>query len=104
LSKDKILEGIFMEFRKCNRCGSFFVTNGNVCPKCTAKDNLEFSTFKNYIEENGFNGTLGSISSEIGISEKNLNRFLGYDGLKDYDRNLTNKFNSNEGNNGITFN
>lgn len=92
-----------MEFRKCNRCGNFYVSGGDVCPKCTAKDNLEFSTFKNYIDENGFENNLGTISSETGISEKNLNRFLGYDGIKGYEENLTNNIN-NKGNNGITFN
>lgn len=89
-----------MEFSKCNRCGNFYVTGGNVCPKCTAKDNLEFSTFKNYIEENGFESSLGTISSKTGISEKNLNRFLGYYGFEEYGKNIDNK----NGNNGITFN
>ncbi len=93
-----------MEFSKCSRCGNFYISSGNVCPKCTAKDNLEFSTFKNYIEENGFNNSLGTISSETGISEKNLNRFLGYDGIKEYGENLNNKINNKEGNNGIIFN
>ena len=39
-----------MEFNKCSRCGNFYVSNDNVCPKCSAKDNLEFSTFKSYVE------------------------------------------------------
>ena len=43
-----------MEFKKCTRCGNFYVSEGNVCPRCTAKDNMEFSTFKTYIQENGF--------------------------------------------------
>ena len=42
-----------MEFHKCSRCGSFYVTDGVVCPKCSAKDNFEFSTFQNYVKENG---------------------------------------------------
>ena len=40
-----------MEFNKCSRCGSFYVSNDSVCPKCKAKDNLEFETFKNYVIE-----------------------------------------------------
>ena len=70
-----------MEFRKCSRCGSFYVTDGYVCPKCSAKDNLEFSTFKNYIKENGIQDNLDIISGETGISIKNINRFLGYDDI-----------------------
>ena len=78
-----------MEFKKCNRCGNFYVSEGNVCPKCTPKDNLELSTFKNYIEENGYN-SIDNISTATGISEKNLNRFLGYEGLENYNKNITN--------------
>lgn len=68
-----------MEFNRCNRCGNFYLSNENVCPKCTCKDNLEFSTFKSYIQENGLVNPLNEISNETGISVKNLNRFLNYD-------------------------
>ena len=37
-----------MEFNRCSRCGSFYVSAGNVCPKCSQKDGFEFSTFKTY--------------------------------------------------------
>ena len=30
-----------MEFKKCNRCGSFFVSDGNICSKCSVKDEQE---------------------------------------------------------------
>lgn len=67
-----------MEFNKCSRCGSFYISNNDVCPKCQAKDNLEFNAFQNYIEENGMNTNLDVLSTETGISVKNLNRFLNY--------------------------
>lgn len=74
-----------MEFVKCSRCGAFYTSNGYVCPKCTDKDNLELSTFKNFVEENGVDiQSLNQVSTFTGISEKNLNRFLGYDGLEGY--------------------
>lgn len=87
-----------MEFNRCSRCGSFYVSEGNVCPKCSAKDGFEFSTFKNYIQENGLENSLNSISGETGISVKNLNRFLGYNEFKSFKKELkqTNK-NSNDG-------
>ena len=44
-----------MEFNKCSRCGNFFISNDEVCPKCKSKDTLEFETFKNYVEKNGVN-------------------------------------------------
>ncbi len=74
-----------MEVVKCSRCGAFYSNTGYVCPKCTDKDNFEFSTFKSYIEENRADiPSLNQISIYTGITEKNLNRFLNYDGLGEY--------------------
>ena len=67
-----------MEFNKCSRCGNFYVSNDDVCPKCKPKDTLEFETFKSYIAENGIDSNLESIFKETGISEKNINRYLNY--------------------------
>jgi len=77
-----------MEFNKCTRCGSFYVSNGNVCPKCSTKDGFEFSTFKNYIAENGFEISLETVSADTGISVRNLNRFLDYSEFKSYKKEL----------------
>ena len=74
----KNLGGIIMEFNKCSRCGNFFISNDDVCPKCKTKDTLEFETFKSYIAENGINNNLDVLSSETGISVKNINRYLNY--------------------------
>ena len=97
-----------MEFNRCSRCGSFYLSQGNVCPKCSTKDNLELSTFKNYIQENGLNSSLENISGQTGISVKNLNRFLGYEDITnnfDISQYLKdNSFNTGNGNTGITFN
>ena len=74
-----------MEVIRCSRCGAFYTSDGNVCPKCTEKDNFELSTFKNYVEENGMElESLRQVAEDTGISEKNLNRFLDYEGLKGY--------------------
>ena len=88
-----------MEFNRCSRCGSFYIAEGNVCPKCSAKDGFEFSTFKHYIQENGLDNSLDSISGETGISVKNLNRFLGYNEFKSFKKEL--KQTDKNGNNGI---
>ena len=88
-----------MEFKKCNRCGGFFTAEGCVCPKCSPKDALELSTFKNYIEENGLS-SLDTMSVGTGISAKNINRFIDLEGLSfpaEQDENAV-------GNNGITLN
>ena len=74
-----------MEAVRCARCGAFYTSGGYVCPKCSDKDNFELTTFKNFVEENGVDvKSLNQISISTGISEKNLNRFLGYDGLEGY--------------------
>ena len=74
-----------MEVNKCSRCGAFYTADGHVCPKCTDKDNFELSTFKNFVEENGMEvNSLNQVSISTGISEKNLTRFLGYEGLEGY--------------------
>ena len=96
-----------MEFNRCSRCGNFYVSEGNVCPKCSQKDGFEFSTFKSYIQENGLENSLDTISNQTGISLKNLNRFVGYPEFeeykKEYQKNLKSQ-NQNIGFNGITLN
>ena len=94
-----------MEFNRCSRCGSFYVSQGNVCPKCSSKDGMEFSNFINYVEENGINNSLEKISGQIGVSVKNLNRFLEYEDFKPYRSEINNiGKNGISGNTGITLN
>ena len=69
-----------MNFNKCSRCGSFYISNNDVCPKCETKDAFEFGQFKTYVEENGITNDLNILSSQTGISIKNLNRYMGYEG------------------------
>ncbi len=78
-----------MEFNKCSRCGNFFISNDDVCPKCKTKDMLEFETFKSYISENGLNNNLDLLSNETGISVKNINRYLNYTELNNGNTNIT---------------
>ena len=70
-----------MEFKRCTRCGGFYVSAGDVCPNCITKDNLELGTFRNYVQENGLNNSLENLSNQTGISEKNLSRFISYGGF-----------------------
>ena len=77
-----------MEFRKCCRCGNFYISNDDVCPKCKTKDTLEFETFKSYIAENGINNNLDILSNETGISIKNINRYLNYPDLNNGNPNI----------------
>lgn len=64
-----------MELNKCVRCGSFYISQDNVCPNCLEKDNNEIHNLKNYISENPITN-IESISYQTGITVKNLNRFI----------------------------
>lgn len=77
-----------MEINRCSRCGSFYVSEGNVCPNCTMKDNKELTKFKNFLEENQNETSLNEISYQTGISQSNLTRFLNYDDFKGFENNF----------------
>ena len=70
-----------MELNRCSRCGAFHASENDVCPKCVEKDSLELSTFKSYIEENGFS-SIDAIATQTGIAQKNVNRFINYEGIE----------------------
>ena len=64
-----------MDFKKCARCGCFFVSEDNVCCNCKTKDRFDSIKLQNYLEENSSPTSLEQISIETGISVKNLSRF-----------------------------
>ena len=90
-----------MEFKKCNRCGNFYLSEGQVCSKCAPKESCEYSTFKSYVEENGTNSSIYNMAGQTGISTKHLNRFIESDGLDLPVREIAKNI---SGLNGITFN
>ena len=42
-----------MYFNKGSRCGGFFMSDGNTCPNCLQKDQLEMSRLEKFIIEIG---------------------------------------------------
>ena len=69
-----------IEFKKCVRCGSFFTSNSDTCPRCDVKDINEMSQLKSYLEATGYAPTNHyELSKNTGISINNLNRFLDKD-------------------------
>ena len=97
-----------MEFNRCSRCGSFYVSEGNVCPRCSKKDGAEFMQFTSYLEENGFENSLDTISNHMtGISVRNSKPFrIGYPEFEDYKKDFKEGLiqNQDTGFNGITLN
>lgn len=79
-----------MEFNKCERCGAFFVSSNNVCPKCMPKDTMELSKLKNFLEENNCPSSLESLSFDTGISTKNLDRFIKENDFSKFNLNFNN--------------
>ncbi len=65
-----------MEFKKCDRCGCFFLADSNVCYNCSPKDTFEMSKLKSYLENENYSNSIDSISVDTGISVKNLNRYF----------------------------
>ena len=67
-----------MEIKRCVRCGQFFETINDVCNNCIAKDNKDIGKLKNYFSFDYVAGevSLGDISSNTGITMKNLNRLI----------------------------
>ena len=66
-----------MEFKRCERCGSFYLSESNICENCSPKDSFELSKLRNYFEGDIQANSIDSISIDTGISVKNLNRYLG---------------------------
>lgn len=80
-----------MEFKKCNRCGCFYLSEDDVCQNCMPKDRFEITKLKNYFENENCSNIVGSISIDTGISLKNLNRYLSSNEFS----NITNDLNIN---------
>lgn len=70
-----------MDFKKCLRCGCFFVSNENICCNCAPKDKFEISKLKNYFDENAKYNSIEELSINTGITINNLNRFINTDNL-----------------------
>lgn len=65
-----------MDFNKCNRCGCFYVAEGDTCPSCQTKDNNEISKLNTYFTETeNASVDVHELSYVTGISVKNLSRF-----------------------------
>ena len=66
-----------MEFKRCARCGCFFMSSNDVCCNCESKDKIDIAKLSSFLEENNncFN-YVESLSIASGINLNNLNRFI----------------------------
>lgn len=65
-----------MEFKKCSRCGCFFMSNDDVCCNCSHKDMVDMAKLNNIIEDKSEFNSVYDLSISSGISVKNLNRLI----------------------------
>jgi hypothetical protein len=90
-----------MELKKCARCGSFYVNDNQVCPKCMGKDTLELQALRGFFEDNDTKYTKFDITASTGISIRNLERYLNYEEFKGYSALAENMDKVNKGSNNI---
>lgn len=65
-----------MEFKKCARCGCFFVSNNDVCCKCEIKDSADIIKLNDFIDTINDISSINDISTSTGVSLSNINRFM----------------------------
>lgn len=65
-----------MEFKKCTRCGCFFMSNNEVCCNCESKDMSDIAKLNNILEDNININSIQELSCESGITINNLNRYI----------------------------
>lgn len=78
-----------MEFKKCARCGCFFMSSNDVCCNCESKDRFDIAKLNNFLEENNNNfNSVESLSIASGINLNNLNRFIKNNKISNLDINI----------------
>ena len=77
-----------MEFKKCMRCGCFFMSDNDVCCNCQSKDRMDISKLNSILDENISYNSIEDLSIASGIHVNNLNRFISNKQISDIDINL----------------
>ena len=65
-----------MEFKKCARCGCFFMSNNDVCCNCESKDMFDIAKLNSIMEDNINFNSIQELSNESGITINNLSRYI----------------------------
>lgn len=65
-----------MDFKKCNRCGNFFISNNNICCNCQTKDRADISKLNNILNSNINIDSINELSVNSGVNPSNINRFI----------------------------
>lgn len=65
-----------MEFKKCVRCGCFFLSENDVCCNCESKDRFDIMKLNSILEENSSFDSVQDLSIISGVNINNLNRYI----------------------------
>ena len=65
-----------MEFKRCARCGCFFMSDNNICCNCESKDMLDIAKVNNILDENISFNSVQDLSIASGVNINNLNRLI----------------------------
>lgn len=69
-----------MELKRCDRCGSFFVSESNVCQGCLKKDTADVLKLRGFLETQNLElKDKDELAMQTGISIKNIDRYLAMD-------------------------
>ena len=77
-----------MEFKKCIRCGCFFMSDNDVCCNCQTRDKMDIAKLNSILDENNSFNSIQDLSIASGVNINNLNRFIANNELSDLDINL----------------
>lgn len=77
-----------MEFKKCMRCGCFFMSDTDVCCNCQSKDRMDISKLNSILDESNSFNSIQDLSILSGVNINNLNRFISNNQISNLDINL----------------
>ncbi len=65
-----------MEFKRCSRCGNFFISNNDICCNCQVKDRADISKLSNILDSSTNINSINELSANSGVNPSNINRFI----------------------------
>lgn len=77
-----------MEFKKCMRCGCFFMSDDNVCCNCKSRDRMDIAKLNSILDESRSFNSIQDLSIASGVNINNLNRFIANNQISNLDINL----------------
>ncbi|MBO5413330.1 MAG: hypothetical protein J6A29_03385 [Clostridia bacterium] len=65
-----------MDFKRCNRCGNFFVSDNDICYECEIKDRADISKLNTILGSSSGINSVNELSANSGVNPSNINRFI----------------------------